>query len=73
MVTLVCLVLGYPVAYVIAAQPPGRAAMLLFLVLLPFWTSLLVRTARLGGAAAEGGRAEQPVPVAGHRATSRCE
>src|SRR5256885_2609368 len=45
MVTLICLVLGYPVAYVIAAQPPGRAGLLLFLVLLPFWTSLLVRTA----------------------------
>jgi putative spermidine/putrescine transport system permease protein len=44
MVTLICFVLGYPVAYVIAAQPPGRAAVLLFLVLLPFWTSLLVRT-----------------------------
>ena len=44
MVTLMCLVLGYPVAYVIAAQPPGRAGVLLFLVLLPFWTSLLVRT-----------------------------
>ena len=44
MVTLICLVLGYPVAYVIAAQPPGRAGVLLFLVLLPFWTSLLVRT-----------------------------
>ena len=43
-VTLICLVLGYPVAYVIAAQPPGRAGALLFLVLLPFWTSLLVRT-----------------------------
>ena len=44
MVTLICFVLGYPVAYVIAAQPPGRAGVLLFLVLLPFWTSLLVRT-----------------------------
>ena len=44
MVTLICLALGYPVAYVIAAQPPGRASLLLFLVLLPFWTSLLVRT-----------------------------
>ncbi len=44
MVTLICLVLGYPVAYVIATQPPGRAGVLLFLVLLPFWTSLLVRT-----------------------------
>jgi len=43
-VTLICLALGYPVAYVIAAQPAGRASLLLFLVLLPFWTSLLVRT-----------------------------
>jgi len=43
-VTAVCLLLGYPVAYFIARQPPSRAAVLLFLVLLPFWTSLLVRT-----------------------------
>src|SRR5690348_15183097 len=43
-VTLICLVLGYPVALFIARQPPQRAALLLFLVLLPFWTSLLVRT-----------------------------
>ncbi len=43
-VTLICLLLGYPVALVIARQPPPRAALLLFLVLLPFWTSLLVRT-----------------------------
>ncbi|MDH5245047.1 MAG: ABC transporter permease [Betaproteobacteria bacterium] len=43
-VTLTCLVLGYPVAYFIARQPPTRAGVLLFLVLLPFWTSLLVRT-----------------------------
>ena len=43
-VTLACLLLGYPVALFIARQPPQRAALLLFLVLLPFWTSLLVRT-----------------------------
>jgi len=43
-VTLVCLALGYPVAFYIARQPPLRASILLFLVLLPFWTSLLVRT-----------------------------
>jgi putative spermidine/putrescine transport system permease protein len=43
-VTLLCLLLGYPVAFFIARQPPGRASLLLFLVLLPFWTSLLVRT-----------------------------
>ena len=44
LVTLVCLLLGYPVAFFIAQQPPSRASLLLFLVLLPFWTSLLVRT-----------------------------
>jgi putative spermidine/putrescine transport system permease protein len=43
-VTLMCLLLGYPVAFFIARQPPMRASILLFLVLLPFWTSLLVRT-----------------------------
>jgi len=43
-VTFACLALGYPVAFFIARQPPLRASILLFLVLLPFWTSLLVRT-----------------------------
>ncbi len=43
-VTLACLLLGYPVALFIARAPPSRAPLLLFLVLLPFWTSLLVRT-----------------------------
>jgi len=43
-VTLMCLLLGYPVAHFIAGQPDRRAVVLLFLVLLPFWTSLLVRT-----------------------------
>ena len=44
-VTLLCLVLAFPVAYLLATQPPARANMLMILVLLPFWTSLLVRTA----------------------------
>ncbi len=43
-VTLACLLMGYPVALFIARQPSSRASLLLFLVLLPFWTSLLVRT-----------------------------
>ena len=43
-VTLVCLLIGYPVAYYISQQKPAKAGLLLFLVLLPFWTSLLVRT-----------------------------
>jgi putative spermidine/putrescine transport system permease protein len=44
-VTLACLVLGYPLAYRLATLPEGTANLLLILVLLPFWTSLLVRTA----------------------------
>ena len=43
-VTLACVLIGYPVAFFIARQPASRASLLLFLVLLPFWTSLLVRT-----------------------------
>ena len=41
----ICLLLGYPVAYQLANSPPGTSNLLLILVLLPFWTSLLVRTA----------------------------
>jgi putative spermidine/putrescine transport system permease protein len=44
-VTVMCMILGFPVAYLLATQPPRRANLLMILVLLPFWTSLLVRTA----------------------------
>ncbi|MCY4233315.1 MAG: ABC transporter permease [Bacteroidetes bacterium] len=43
-ITLLCLILGYPIAHLIANSPPSRANLLLILVLIPFWTSLLVRT-----------------------------
>jgi putative spermidine/putrescine transport system permease protein len=45
MVTLICLALGYPLAYRLATLPPKQSNLLMILVLLPFWTSLLVRTA----------------------------
>jgi putative spermidine/putrescine transport system permease protein len=41
--TAVTLVLGYPVAYLLASLSRRRANLLLMFVLLPFWTSLLVR------------------------------
>ncbi len=44
-VTLGTLILGFPLAYVIANAPKGLAAILIVAVLLPFWTSILVRTA----------------------------
>ncbi len=42
-VTALCLLLGYPLAYWLARQPPRRQRMLTLLVLFPFWTSALVK------------------------------
>ncbi|MGI9388976.1 MAG: ABC transporter permease [Boseongicola sp.] len=39
-----CILLGYPVAWLLANLPARKANLLMILVLLPFWTSLLVRT-----------------------------
>ena len=44
-VTLSTLVLGFPLAWLLATLPGPVAARLIMLVLLPFWTSILVRTA----------------------------
>jgi hypothetical protein len=43
---LSCLLLGYPIAYLLANLPLRTSNLLMILVLLPFWTSLLVRTSR---------------------------
>ncbi len=43
-VTLLCLVIGYPVAAVMAQATPAAANWLLMAILVPFWTSLLVRS-----------------------------
>jgi mannopine transport system permease protein len=43
--TTVCsLLVGYPVALYIARQPPRRRALLLIIVMIPFWTSILVKS-----------------------------
>ncbi|MBY6002597.1 ABC transporter permease [Salipiger bermudensis] len=43
-ITFSCILLGYPVAYILSNLPMRSANLLMILVLLPFWTSLLVRT-----------------------------
>ncbi|NKC04820.1 ABC transporter permease [Brucella haematophila] len=43
-VTVICVLLGYPVAYLISILPSKWAGLLMLLVLVPFWTSGLVRT-----------------------------
>ena len=43
LVTLFCLILGYPISYLLATLPLKYSNLLMICVLLPFWTSLLVR------------------------------
>ena len=43
-ITVMTLILGFPIAYLMATLPTKSSNMLLIFVLLPFWTSLLVRT-----------------------------
>jgi putative spermidine/putrescine transport system permease protein len=44
-VTLLCILLGYPLAYWLATLSERKANLMMILVLLPFWTSVLVRIA----------------------------
>ena len=43
-ITFLCFILGFPVAHMLATLPSKISNLLMILVLLPFWTSLLVRT-----------------------------
>lgn len=42
--TLLCLVIGYPFAYIVAKMPVNWRPFMLFLVIVPFWTNSLIRT-----------------------------
>ncbi|TFF07694.1 ABC transporter permease [Pseudomonas sp. BCA14] len=44
-ITFICLLLAYPLAYLLANLPARKSNLLMILVLLPFWTSILVRVA----------------------------
>src|SRR4029077_7159840 len=47
--TLICLALGYPMAYAIARAPKSTQGLLLLIIMLPFWTSFLLRVYALEG------------------------
>src|SRR6201997_1870961 len=47
--TLICLMLGYPMAYAIARAPKSTQGVLLLIIMLPFWTSFLLRVYALEG------------------------
>jgi len=44
LITLLCFIIAYPVSYLLSTLPLRTSNLLMILVLLPFWTSLLVRT-----------------------------
>src|SRR6201995_3241220 len=53
--TLICLALGYPMAYAISRASKTTQSILLLVIILPFWTSFLLRVYALEGIIREGG------------------
>jgi spermidine/putrescine transport system permease protein len=53
--TAACLAVGYPVAYWISRQSAKRQRLFLLLLIIPFWSSFLVRTYAIGSLLADGG------------------
>jgi putrescine transport system permease protein len=53
--TLICLAIGYPMAYAIARSPKSAQNLLLLVIMLPFWTSFLLRVYALEGIIRDNG------------------
>src|SRR5579863_4408688 len=53
--TLICLLLGYPMAYAISRASKSTQSVLLFIIILPFWTSFLLRVYALEGIIRDNG------------------
>jgi len=53
--TVVCLIIGYPLAYFMSKQSPRAQKMLMVLVMLPMWCNLLIRTYALMALLDNGG------------------
>lgn len=53
--TAICLVLGYPIAYIIARSKPKNRKFFIILLMLPMWTNLLIRTYSIMALLDDGG------------------
>jgi putative spermidine/putrescine transport system permease protein len=77
-ITTICLVLAYPLAYLLANLPARKSNLLMIMVLLPFWTSILVRVAAwivllqssglINGALLKMGLIDEPMQLVFNRA-----
>ena len=57
--TVICIILGYPIAYFIAGSKPRTQNILIMLITLPMWINMLVRTYAWIGILSEGGIAQR--------------
>ena len=53
--TVICLLIGYPLAYIMAKCSPGKQKFLIMLLMLPMWTNLLIRTYSIMAILDDGG------------------
>ena len=53
--TFICLIIGYPLAYIIARSNPKHQAIYIMLLMLPMWTNLLIRTYSIMALLDDGG------------------
>jgi putative spermidine/putrescine transport system permease protein len=77
-ITAICLALAYPLAYLLANLPARKSNLLMIMVLLPFWTSILVRVAAwivllqssglINGALLKMGLIDEPLQLVFNRA-----
>ena len=64
--TFVCLLVGYPLAYIIAKAKPERQRLYIMLLMLPMWTNLLIRTYSIMAILDDGGMLNSLLGTAMH-------
>lgn len=63
--TIICVLIGYPIAYFIAGSSPKIQNILILMVTLPMWINMLVRTYAWIGILSEGGIAQRLLGIIG--------
>lgn len=63
--SLICLIVGFPFAYFVSRQSPTRRNIMMLLIMLPFWTSFLLRVYAWKGILADSGIINQVLQITG--------
>ena len=70
--TAICLVVGYPLAYIIARAKPKHQKLFIMLLMLPMWTNLLIRTYSIMAILDDGGFLNSLLNTSCQRCGTRC-